>query len=127
MIHIEGVGMDDIKQNAQSLSDEDTTKSCENEAKDYQEGNSTICEKPDVAKLMRVDARNMDNSASLPSWLKSTLPKISHHMNHGLEVLAPSIHDLCPAEELLEMKTETVRCMVRNIDEGKCACTIYYV
>ncbi|KAK8386113.1 hypothetical protein O3P69_010679 [Scylla paramamosain] len=110
MVHIEGVGVDDIKQNIHSLSEENTTGNGENEAKDYQEGNSAMCERPDVAKQMRVDAGNTDKDVSssgyLPGWLKSTLPRISHHMNHGLEIVAPSIHDICPFEELLEMKTE---------------------
>ncbi|XP_045136554.1 uncharacterized protein LOC123519359 isoform X2 [Portunus trituberculatus] len=110
MVHIEGVGVDDIKQIAQSLPEVNTTEKCESEAKDNQEGNSTTCKRPDVSIQMKVDARNTDKAVSssdfFPGWLKSTLPTISGFMNHGLEVVAPSIHGLCPVEELLEMQLE---------------------
>lgn len=87
MVHIEGMGVDDIKQNALSLSEENPTR------------------------------KNVSSSGYLPGWLKSTLPRISCHMNHGLEIVAPSVHGLCPVEELLELKTEKSK--KRIIEEGK--------
>ena len=124
MVHIEGVGLRDIAEGSIACA---PTKNGENQAIDHEERNSTMSEGPSLTQKTTINAGNTDNNVSssggLPDWLNNILPRISHHMKHGLEVVAPSTHGACPVEELLQMKSE--KTTEKVLEEGESAYTLY--
>lgn len=98
MVHIEGVGLSDIKlKSPQPPGESTTTGTAEHgktEAAEHREGNANVGQNYKCS------------SGGVPEWLKINLPRTSTFFHHSLEVIAPSIHGACPVEELLEVKTE---------------------
>lgn len=113
LVHIEGVGLGDVQQKTNLLlkgsSACDAAGRGKNEAVNHTGGNSTTDESESLDEGTGVDTgnteKNVSSSGGLPDWLKNTLPRITHHMHHSLEIVAPSLHGGCPVEELLQMKS----------------------
>lgn len=117
MVHIEGLGLNDVKLNTpppsppEESTSNGTADDCKMEAAGDREGGDDVNQK------------NVCTSGGIPEWLKSSLPRTSSVLHHSLEVVAPSTHGACPVEELLELKTE--KTTKRVFEEGECAYVLF--
>ncbi|XP_050725758.1 uncharacterized protein LOC127003312 isoform X1 [Eriocheir sinensis] len=98
MVHIEGVGLSDVRLKTPpppgDNTNNETTDTCKMEATENKEGSGNVGQNP------------VCSSGGIPEWMKNSLPRTSSVLHHSLEVVAPSTHGTCPVEELLELKTE---------------------